>query len=59
LPKIALNNNMIQGNDDIAVKAIDAAPSRTLALLTRKSTPLQSEVDVLFQILQKITAHLE
>ena len=50
---------MIQGNDDIAVKTIDAAPSRTLALLTRKSTPLQSEVDVLFQILQKITAHLE
>ncbi len=59
LPKIALNNNMIQGNNDIAVKTIDAAPSRTLALLTRKSTPLQSEVDVLFQILQKITAHLE
>ncbi|WP_334007420.1 hypothetical protein, partial [Acinetobacter colistiniresistens] len=27
--------------------------------VTRKSTPLQSEFDVILQILQKITAHLE
>ena len=50
---------MIHFNEEIAVKSIEAAPSRTLALVTRKSTPLQSEFDVIFQILQKITAHLE
>ncbi|MGK3628923.1 hydrogen peroxide-inducible genes activator, partial [Acinetobacter sp. A11] len=32
--------------------------SRTLALVTRKSTPLQSEFDVLLQIMQKITTNL-
>ena len=59
LPEIALKNSMIHFNEEIAVKSIEAAPSRTLALVTRKSTPLQSEFDVIFQILQKITAHLE
>jgi LysR family hydrogen peroxide-inducible transcriptional activator len=50
---------MIHFNEDIAVKSIEDAPSRTLALVTRKSTPLQSEFDVILQILQKITSHLE
>ena len=59
LPEIALKNSMIHFNEEIAVKSIDDAPNRTLALVTRKSTPLQSEFDVIFQILQKITAHLE
>ena len=59
LPEIALKNNMIHFNEDIEVKSIEDAPSRILALLTRKSTPLQSEFDVILQILQKITAHLE
>lgn len=59
LPEISLKNSMIHFNEDIAVKPISDAPSRTLALLTRKSTPLQSEFDVILQILQKITAHLE
>ncbi len=59
LPEIALKNSMIHVNEEIAVKPIDDAPNRTLALVTRKSTPLQSEFDVIFQILQKITAHLE
>ena len=59
LPEIALKNSMIHFNEEIAVKSIEDAPSRTLALVTRKSTPLQSEFDVIFQILQKITAHLE
>ena len=58
LPEIAIHTNMIKANPDLVVKSIDAAPSRTLALLTRKSTPLQSELDVLLQILQKITQHL-
>lgn len=55
LPEIAMNTNMIKANPDLVVKAIDAGPSRTLALVTRKSTPLQSEFDVLLQILQQIT----
>ena len=59
LPEIALKNSMIHFNKDIEVKSIEDAPSRILALLTRKSTPLQSEFDVILQILQKITAHLE
>ena len=59
LPEIALKNSMIHFNEEIAVKSIGDAPSRTLALVTRKSTPLQSEFDVIFQVLKKITAHLE
>lgn len=55
LPEIALHTNMIKANPDLVVKSIEDAPSRTLALITRKSTPLQSEFDVLLQILQKIT----
>ena len=58
LPEIALKNSMIHFNEEIAVKSIEAAPSRTLALVTRKSTPLQSEFDVLLQIFQKITKNL-
>jgi len=57
LPEIALHTNMIKANPDLRINLINAAPSRTLALVTRKSTPLQSEFDVLLQILQKITAH--
>jgi LysR family transcriptional regulator, hydrogen peroxide-inducible genes activator len=58
LPEIALHTNMIKANPDLVVKSIDAAPSRTLALVTRKSTPLHSEFDVLLQIFQKITKTL-
>ncbi|WP_426977157.1 LysR family transcriptional regulator OxyR [Acinetobacter johnsonii] len=58
LPEIAIHTNMIKANPDLMVKQIEAAPSRILALLTRKSTPLQSEFDVLLQILQKITQNL-
>ncbi|WP_216934034.1 MULTISPECIES: LysR family transcriptional regulator OxyR [unclassified Acinetobacter] len=57
LPEIAIHTNMVKANPEIQVKAIDSAPSRTLALVTRKSTPLQSEFDVLLQIFQKITQH--
>ncbi|MCH7335962.1 LysR family transcriptional regulator OxyR [Acinetobacter sp. NIPH 2699] len=59
LPEIAVKNSMLSGNDAIAVKSIQDAPSRTLALITRKSTPLQSEFDVILEILKKITSHLE
>ena len=59
LPEIALKNSMIHFNEAIEVKSIEDASSRILALVTRKSTPLQSEFDVILQILQKITAHLQ
>ncbi|OTG79953.1 LysR family transcriptional regulator [Acinetobacter sp. ANC 5054] len=58
LPEIAVHTNMIKANSDLAVKEIESSPTRTLALVTRKSTPLQSEFDVLLQILQKITNNL-
>ncbi|WP_258292076.1 LysR substrate-binding domain-containing protein, partial [Escherichia marmotae] len=58
LPEIAIENSMIKYNDQITAKPIEDAPSRTLALVTRKSTPLQSEFDVLLQIMQKITTNL-
>ncbi|MNY96241.1 Hydrogen peroxide-inducible protein activator [compost metagenome] len=58
LPEIAIHTNMIKANPDLMVKQIEAAPRRILALVTRKSTPLQSEFDVLLQILQKITQDL-
>ncbi|CAM4081876.1 LysR family transcriptional regulator OxyR [Acinetobacter pragensis] len=58
LPEIALHTNMIKADAKLAVKPIEAGPSRTLALITRKSTPLQSEFDVLLQILQKIMHNL-
>ena len=58
LPEIAIHTNMSKANPDLMVKQIEAAPSRILALVTRKSTPLQSEFDVLLQILQKITQDL-
>jgi len=58
LPEIAIHTNMIKANPDLMVKQIEAAPSRILALVTRKSAPLQSEFDVLLQILQKITQDL-
>lgn len=58
LPQIAIENSMLKFNSNLAVKPIQDAPSRTLALITRKSTPLQSEFDVLLQILKKITSFL-
>ena len=58
LPEIAIHANMLKSNDQLVVKQIENAPSRTLAMVTRKSTPLHSEFDVLVQIMQKITQTL-
>ncbi len=58
LPEIALQTNMLKHNDNLHVHALPDAPSRTLALMTRKSTPLQSEFDVIIGILQQICADL-
>ncbi|WP_269913485.1 LysR family transcriptional regulator OxyR [Acinetobacter sp. HY1485] len=56
LPKIALQKHIVQYHPNIEVKQIHDAPTRTVALVTRKSTPLHNEFDVLANILQKITA---
>ena len=58
LPEIAIHAHMLKSNEQIVIKQIENAPSRVLALVTRKSTPLQNEFDVLLQILQKITSDL-
>jgi len=58
LPEIAINTHMLKFNDDLMVKEIENAPSRVLALITRKSTPLQSEFDVILDILKRITSSL-
>ena len=44
---------MIHFNEEIAVKSIEDALNRTLALVTRKAHHYKSEFDVIFQILQK------
>ena len=58
LPAIAIETHMLKGNDELVIKPLQDAPSRTLALITRKSTPLHSEFDVILGILKKITANL-
>ena len=58
LPAIAIETHMLKGNDELVIKPLQDAPSRTLALITRKSTPLQSAFDVILGILKKITANL-
>ncbi|AMW78164.1 LysR family transcriptional regulator [Acinetobacter sp. TGL-Y2] len=58
LPQIAVNTHMLRNNDQLVIRPIENAPSRVLALVTRKSTPLQSEFDMLLQILQRVTARL-
>ncbi|MCF9046186.1 LysR family transcriptional regulator OxyR [Acinetobacter nectaris] len=55
LPEISLNRNILQYHSDLQVKRIENAPNRTISLVTRKSTPLHNEFDVLARILQKIT----
>ncbi|MCF9034947.1 LysR family transcriptional regulator OxyR [Acinetobacter nectaris] len=55
LPEISLNRNILQYHPDLQVKRIENAPNRTISLVTRKSTPLHNEFDVLARILQKIT----
>ncbi|MEB3767685.1 LysR family transcriptional regulator OxyR [Acinetobacter sp. MD2] len=54
LPEIALQRQMLQYHHELSTKHIANAPNRTIALVTRKSTPLHSEFDVLAEILKKI-----
>ena len=58
LPEIALQNASVRSHDTLSIHSIKSAPERTLALVTRKSTPLQTEFDILHQILANICQNL-
>ena len=58
LPEIALQNASVRSHDTLSIHSIKNAPERTLALVTRKSTPLQTEFDILHQILSNICLQL-
>ncbi len=55
LPEIAIQNASLMAHDQLIIHPIKNPPERTLALITRKSTPLQTEFDLLHQILITIT----
>ncbi|AOA57703.1 LysR family transcriptional regulator OxyR [Acinetobacter larvae] len=59
LPQIAVQTQFLKSQEHICAKTIANAPSRTLALITRKSTPLQNEFDVLLEILHKIMHQMD
>lgn len=58
LPEIAIQNASLVGHNELTVHPIKNAPERTLALITRKSTPLQTEFDLLHEILARITQNI-
>lgn len=58
LPEIAIQNASLVTNDQLIIHPIDNPPERTLALITRKSTPLQTEFDILHGILTTITSQV-
>ncbi|MBF7687427.1 LysR family transcriptional regulator OxyR [Acinetobacter rathckeae] len=55
LPEISLHKQVLQYNRELETKRIKNAPTRTISLVTRKSTPLLKEFEVLSEILKKIT----
>ncbi|TXJ06702.1 MAG: hydrogen peroxide-inducible genes activator [Acinetobacter sp.] len=55
LPEIATQSSGLKARQDIVIHRIKHPPERTLALITRKSTPLQTEFDLLQQILSTIS----
>ena len=62
LPAIAIETHMLKGNDELVIKPLQDAPSRTLALITRKSTPLQrdySEFKLTLSINKRVFAYYE
>lgn len=54
LPEIAVTSQMIQAHSELNIRALDDAPNRTLALVTRKSTPLHNEFEVISKLLKEI-----
>lgn len=55
LPEISLHKQVLQYNRELETKHIKNAPNRTISLVTRKSTPLLKEFEVLTEILKKVT----
>lgn len=55
LPEISLHKQVLQYNRELETKRIKNAPTRTISLVTRKSTPLLKEFEVLSEILKKVT----
>lgn len=58
LPEIAIQNVNLMSYDELVILPIKNPPERTLALITRKSTPLHTEFDLLHQILLGISQTL-
>ncbi|RYY78908.1 MAG: LysR family transcriptional regulator [Moraxellaceae bacterium] len=59
LPDIAIKSGILNALPQLKVKAIDQAPMRTLALLTRKSTPLHAEFEQLAEVLKPIVNYMD
>ncbi|RYZ81456.1 MAG: hydrogen peroxide-inducible genes activator [Moraxellaceae bacterium] len=59
LPSIAINSGILNNQSQLKVKSITQAPQRTLALLTRKSSPLHAEFEQLVQLLLPIVKAVE
>lgn len=58
LPEICKRNQMLTAHQHLQIKPLHDAPSRTIALVTRKSTPLHREFDIILAILQQITQNI-
>lgn len=58
LPEIATQNLALMNNTELVIHAIKKPPERTLALITRKSTPLKTEFELLHQILCDISQNI-
>lgn len=54
LPATAINSGILNSQSQLKFKYIDQAPERTLALLTRKSSPLHAEFEQFAQLLLPI-----
>lgn len=58
LPEIATQNLGLKDHRGLLIHTIKNPPERTLALITRKSTPLQTEFNLIYQILSEITQNI-
>lgn len=58
LPEISLNSLVKPVQDKLFIKDLNDTPTRSLALVTRKSTPLQNEFDVILNIFKDISQNL-
>ena len=56
LPAIAIHSGILKNEPQLKTKAITQTPERTLALLTRKSTPLHAEFEQLAELLKPIVS---